>query len=486
MNPFQTDSSIQLNDPGLTRVDEADSKAFLWLLNQQTTCNLEALVYLACQRVELKDSLPEVRRRWKLAEKETINQYNNENAARLTIHDIASAADLSNFWSGAEGQQNTIDATMLRTMDWLGIAGFEHWWERLARQTHDEVLGDCFARAARSVWLFAMCRSDYAVQNMRASLTRALDSLTLDSDGLPWQHIFRAGTSITISENIRYVSAIVFAEYRLQQTSGLMGKAIATLQNANENGFWPIWTHASEPSIETTAMAMHAMAMTQPRGWEGALAEASNWLADSSNAEGYWTEPGTDPVYLTVLVMDALSLARKLPRQTFRIQSSVSALTKTAFGSSEQLSAPAPAVDSPPAVGTNAGEDLARLRTALSPKQWQDIEIRFTGDESVQIFCGNRSEVRNYTELGFEDGRNENPNQLWITLRMFAKQGGSISCVGDAKAWSKLEKDVQKIRPILRDYFRISDDPIPYVRAAQSYRPRFKVTRAASFGDDDH
>jgi hypothetical protein len=47
--------------------------------------------------------------------------------------------ELSDFW-GHRGQEPTIDATMLRTVEWCGIGGFEQWWGRLARRTASDFI----------------------------------------------------------------------------------------------------------------------------------------------------------------------------------------------------------------------------------------------------------------------------------------------------------------------------------------------------------
>ena len=60
-------------------------------------------------------------------------------------------------------------------------------------------------------------------------------------------------------------------------------------------------------------MAMHALGMTRPRGWERAMSQAGEWLLDVQNEDGYWEQSGTpDPAYLTVLVLDALNLANEI------------------------------------------------------------------------------------------------------------------------------------------------------------------------------
>jgi hypothetical protein len=121
------------------------------------------------------------------------------------------------------------------------------------------------------------------------------------------------------------------------------------------------------------------------------------------------------------------------------------------------------------------------LDKGLSPKSWDAVEVWFLSDERVQIRAGALTESRNYAEWGFEDRRTHKPNLAWILLRTMAEQGGTIkngaSMGGD---WSKVEKQIQAIRKVLRNHFRIPEDPIPYVPNV-GYTALFKLGRHLSF-----
>lgn len=134
--------------------------------------------------------------------------------------------------------------------------------------------------------------------------------------------------------------------------------------------------------------------------------------------------------------------------------------------------------DSPalPTTGTTADSG-----TAPRAVNWEDIEIHFVSDERVQITTSNQTETRNYTEMGFEDGRSGKPNRAWLTLRILAQLCGTMS--NGAKAgqdWSRVEKRIQKIREVLRSHFGISANPLPYVEGT-GYRAIFKISCAPSY-----
>jgi hypothetical protein len=112
---------------------------------------------------------------------------------------------------------------------------------------------------------------------------------------------------------------------------------------------------------------------------------------------------------------------------------------------------------------------------------WEHIEIVFLSDERVQIRIGKSIETRNYAEFGFQDGRNQNPNRAWETLRRLAELRGVIRDGTEGRLpWPKVEKRVQEIRKVLRKHFSISTDPVPFVEGT-GYHARFKIGCGISY-----
>jgi hypothetical protein len=111
---------------------------------------------------------------------------------------------------------------------------------------------------------------------------------------------------------------------------------------------------------------------------------------------------------------------------------------------------------------------------------WDTIEILFLSDERVQIRNGPNTETCNYAELGFADGRNENPKQAWKMLRALAAEGVLRNAEEAGVPWPKVEKQIQEIRKVLRKYFGISADPVPFVQDV-GYKACFKIGLGRSF-----
>jgi len=112
---------------------------------------------------------------------------------------------------------------------------------------------------------------------------------------------------------------------------------------------------------------------------------------------------------------------------------------------------------------------------------WEDIKIEFLSDERIQVSAPNIAKTLNYAEFGFEDGRNEKPNQAWITLRSLAEQGGILRRPTiEGQKWSDIEKRVQEIRRVFRTHFGVAGDPLPFVKHI-GYQAQFKIGCSQSY-----
>jgi hypothetical protein len=73
-------------------------------------------------------------------------------------------------------------------------------------------------------------------------------------------------------------------------------------------------------SIAATAMALHALRLSSIDDWDQFAVPAQDWLLSQQHEDGYWRESGSpDPVWLTVLVLDALELCAGGSRLTFNL-----------------------------------------------------------------------------------------------------------------------------------------------------------------------
>lgn len=314
--------------------------------NIDTYSDQEALVYLRSRGHECKEEVEKLVSNWRKAARQSIERCSKG----VVVEDLgkgkkkrrggmplANASDVKNvspyllhdFWGGRDEQELSIDATMLRTVEWCDIAGFDEWWERLARITAQDVILGGIDPALGIFWLFGLSRSNYAIKLMGRALDRALEAIELmpqHHQTYPWrilrESIIKGKQTNYLVDHLPYASALVFANYRLRHTNcnyGLIKEAVQTiLKFQNENGSWCCWADGEQPSIEASAMCIHALAIAQPHGWEMVASRAAAWLLSSQDPSGYWVDLGApDQVYLSVLVLDALNLAESKKEVTF-------------------------------------------------------------------------------------------------------------------------------------------------------------------------
>jgi hypothetical protein len=134
-----------------------------------------------------------------------------------------------------------------------------------------------------------------------------------------------------------------------------------------------------------------------------------------------------------------------------------------------------------PAHVTDPTEPL-KSRDARPPAQrWEDVCITFLSEERVQIWIANQPETCNYAEIGFADRRSGKPDKSSAVVRFLAQNGGLVPTTGRAgKDWAALEKQIERTKKVLKNYFGISDDPLPFEKGV-GYQLRCKIECAPWF-----
>lgn len=304
----------------------------------------EAIVYLVSRGYDCTEIRKHLVVTWKRDEKRSIEACMQEirawdvdtgealRVARegLTFEEASDILNVSphrllDFWVWSHSQELSITATMLRTVQWCDVGGFDEWWTRLARLEYEAAIKAGVDPIPASFYLFAMCRSDYAIELMPRTLRRILEAIELADYGetWPWRRS-KWEEPPRIADHLAYAATIVLANERLRPPAGnqeLVDRASETvLKHQSSSGHWALWVN-DEPSIEATAMAVHALAVRKPRGWEPAVSRAEDWLWSVQDSSGCWIEYGCpDSVYLTVLVLDALELAAGRSEVTFSLE----------------------------------------------------------------------------------------------------------------------------------------------------------------------
>jgi hypothetical protein len=121
-----------------------------------------------------------------------------------------------------------------------------------------------------------------------------------------------------------FTSTIIFSHHRLKlDSSAVIDRMVDVLQRGQDTtGAWRDWAGDPELSIESTAMALHALALARPDRWERSAKKGRDWLWSRQQDDGAWREEAGDSLYLTVLVLDAINLADgERGKLTFKLSS---------------------------------------------------------------------------------------------------------------------------------------------------------------------
>jgi len=313
--------------------DYGDQEALVYLLSRGRDCShlIERLV------VKWKQDAEATFRRF--AEGHVIEDLDDPGKTRRfgqkTLQEAGdvlrwSSISLPNFWSAgaSEREEATIDATMLRTLDWAGAGGFKIWVDRWAKEVTEGIAHEGTGLVTVGAdWVFALCRCDLAVTLLGRALEMAVWAMQVGTydPSQPWRILWRPGDDRKYRDNVGIASAIAFAGARVAGDSlnaTLIGDAVEFIQSTlPHGGGWAYWTDEAERSIEATAMAIHALALVRPRGWQHDVKAAAEWLWSQQQPFGEWSDlaaAGGD-TYLTVLVLDAIELAKGGTQVTFRL-----------------------------------------------------------------------------------------------------------------------------------------------------------------------
>lgn len=301
-------------------IAKAEGLLQFWAEKRRHWGDHEAVAYLVSRGRDPLLFSRDIQAHWRSAEQSLLNN----SASSKRISDGRDRFEFySRFWNFDDSQELTIDGTMLRTVEWCKIRGFDQWWEKMGK----EIKESSYSGGSHPLALFQYARADYAIRTMGDGLRVALDAAeTMPSYRKdPWLPS-RVETDMNLGCAVPTAASIVFAHKRLSKDRGssdLINRGIDSLRNAFDHGIgaWPSYSgEADKMSIGATAMALHALRLSSNDDWDQFAVPARDWLLSQQHEDGYWREGGSpDPVWLTVLVLDALELCAGGSRLTFNL-----------------------------------------------------------------------------------------------------------------------------------------------------------------------
>jgi|TARA_B110000908_G_scaffold170790_1_gene231393 nucleoside phosphorylase len=324
---IKTHERLNKETSGVTRAE-------LWLLpdaiNSRADSSSEALIYFA-SRGEILMTSHEIKRRWhnnicfdiqrgsifrvipeKIKERAKENLISLSEASEILSKD----GSLPRFFAFRDEEEDFIDASFLRTVEWLNVEGFNPWV--------DSTINNLNASTQYGVehykfsWdLFYYVRSNLFIEK---SPKVALESLLwilingpIEKDK-PWVTNWHlpSGKGYEKASYLPIASSIIFVWQRINPQgidNAILDNATSVLYSTQlEDGSWPITSIDVEGSIMSTCFSIHALCLYKPLGWQNSCKKGVEWLKDQQNESGFWYIQGGPATMMTVFALDSISL----------------------------------------------------------------------------------------------------------------------------------------------------------------------------------
>ena len=309
-------------------------KAEDWLAERANAVNCwnngEALVYFSSRGKRPSDQFqsqaPDIRKHWR-SERAEIERLVAKGRI-VEMHPVTGdeCPASPRFWDifTDECALMTLDAMMMRVDEWLGIGGFSETWKQLASHVCWEAGMVETSDESPAYQLFSLCRSSVALHKRPKMVDTLLWALLRGkpNPARPWEimkhrpnRAYEDEYKGEIVKSVAIAASVAFATVRGVTDDITMGQQAQKflVRQEGKSGAWPSIGADLEDiaSILNTAMAVHALSLAEPRprSAKKALERAHAWLCEKQEPDGCWMEAGVDPVYLTVLVLDAIELA---------------------------------------------------------------------------------------------------------------------------------------------------------------------------------
>ena len=292
--------------------------------------NLEAAIYLAsrgelegvdvsgirdqwygqiCDKIErgqpIRKVPPSVVRR---AKEKTISLF--EAAKILTFQEWT-----PRFFSFSNSEEAHIDQTMFRSVEWLGISGYDAWLTSMINGISAGPSGG-IDHIHTSWSLFYWCRSNLALQTAeRMGLESWLWTLMngAHEKNKPWRVFWGQGQKSGLRDYLSIAGLLPFIWKRIgpsELNDEIPAAAIALLEQTQlKCGAWPLIADETKPSLTATIAAVHGLAEWKPLGWQNLTTKAADWLLGQQDELGFWDTGGGPTVSVCVQVLDAIELS---------------------------------------------------------------------------------------------------------------------------------------------------------------------------------
>jgi len=287
----------------------------------------EFLILLASRGFDVSAYAMSVFKDWKVAaadeiEKQSWSSHYNANTGeqKLVKTDIHEIWPYPQFWHTGRNEANSIDATMLRMVDHFKIYSFDGYWNEIKQDLELSVAGNSEGQHAMAQYLFNMCRTETGIALLRDRMAIIIEIMIKSkpqSIKYFWEYQDLNKDGLYYYKCPYIAAGLLFSIIKLGLTENYAElikdceKYLLSAQSAN--GGWKAVTLHETESIDATAVCMHALALTDREKQQQALTLAEEFLISKQDSWWLWHEdpnPYVSYPYLSVLVLDALELAR--------------------------------------------------------------------------------------------------------------------------------------------------------------------------------
>ncbi|QEM18897.1 hypothetical protein J3L21_04085 [Mucilaginibacter rubeus] len=287
----------------------------------------EFLILLASRGFDVSVYQMSVFKDWKVAaadeiEKQSWSSHYNANTGEQKVvkTNLEEIWPFPEFWRSGRNEANSIDATMLRMVDHFKINGFDGYWNEMKQDVELSVAGNSEGQHAMAQYLFNMCRSETGIGLLQERMAIIIEIMI---KGKP-HNIKHFWEYQDLNKDGRYhykcpyiAAGLLFSILKLGlrekygDVVGACEKYLLSAQSAN-GGWKAVSLHETE-SVDATAVCTHALALMDRAKNQQSLTLAGEYLLSKQDSWWLWHEdinPYVSYPYLSVLVLDALELAR--------------------------------------------------------------------------------------------------------------------------------------------------------------------------------
>jgi hypothetical protein len=262
----------------------------------------------------------------KIIEKAKKNELSIIDIAEIFKHSIT----FPNFLQAYDNEEDFITTTFFRTMEWFQLNEYEPWADLYAQEISTVYQGG--VDQVYSLYpLFYYCRSDLLLRKVsKFGLEALLYGICVGNidPSKPWKRYWEEPgeerRNITYVDYIPTASIIVFAWQRINPTNinkEILDQALLLLfQTQLVSGAWPLTSNGTKGDILSTCLAMTALVVLKPVGYQRYVDKGKEWLLSQQNEVGCWHIQGGPAVMINILCLEAIKMAEGDYQITYTVQ----------------------------------------------------------------------------------------------------------------------------------------------------------------------